>query len=350
MAGSTDPSVLDRMWFPRPDITQEEAKAILLQHYNLSGRLKELVSQQDRNYLISTTSQSFVLKICLAEYALLELEAQVSALQHLLTKPGVPRVPSIIPTTSGESMILLEIKERKYCARLLEYLEGEPVIEVENLSPELIRSLGVLAATLTLGLADFEHPGLNRSLQWNLHNAGPVADHLLSSVHDDGRRDRMSWEMASALTRLKPLEKDLRIQTVYHDLAGDNLLCRKNQLGALIPDAVIDFGDIVRGWLVSDLVVLCAWLLQYKDDDIQSVLPAIVAYHEICPLNDAELRAIWPMVIVRSVVLLASSEQQLSVDPANKYACRDLEVERSVFERVISVDADLVHTKINEAL
>ncbi|KAJ4298155.1 hypothetical protein N0V90_006054 [Kalmusia sp. IMI 367209] len=343
-------SFLDRMWLPRPDITQEEARAILLKHYDLSGALKELDSQQDRNFLIDTGVKSFVLKICLAEYGPTELEAQVSAFQHLHTKSGVPRVPSIIPTTEGESIILLEIRERKYRARLLEYLRGEPVIEEENLSPELIRSLGALAANLTLGLSDFEHPGLNRSLQWDLRKSGPVAEHLLSSVRDDERRNRISEGMTSALTRLKPLEKDLRIQTVHHDLTGDNILCRKDQFGVSIPDAVIDFGDIMRGWLVSDIVVLCAWLLQYNEHDIQSILPAVIAYHEICPLNDAELRAIWPLVIVRSVVLLASSEQQRSADPANSYAYRDLEIERSVFASVIGVDADLIYNEITKAL
>ncbi|KAK7179708.1 hypothetical protein DPSP01_001338 [Paraphaeosphaeria sporulosa] len=350
MGGSIDASFLDRMWLPRPDITQEDAKAILLKHYDLSGDVEELFSQQDRNYLIVHGAESYVLKICLAEYALTELEAQISAFQHLRTKAGVPRVPSILPTTEGGSIILVEIRGRKYRARLLEHLEGEPVIEEHSLSQELIRALGALAASLTLGLRDFAHAGLNRSLQWDLRNAGAVADHLLSSVQDDERRSRMSKGMNTALTRLKPLEKELRIQTVHHDLTGDNILCRKDQSGASIPDAVIDFGDITRGWLVSDLVVLCAWLLQYNEQDILSVLPAITAYHELCPLNDAELRAFWPLVIVRSVVLLASSEQQLSVDPANSYACRDLETERSVFERVTSVDADLIYTNIIEAL
>ncbi|KAL1597887.1 hypothetical protein SLS60_008374 [Paraconiothyrium brasiliense] len=350
MGDFSNASFLDRIWLPRPDTTQGDAKAILLKQYSLSGALKELDSQQDRNYLIDTGAESCVLRICLAEYELTELEAQVSAFQHLRMKPDAPRVPSIIRTTAGDSITLLDIRGRKYWARLLEYLEGEPLEEEENLSPELTRSLGALAANLTLGLSDFHHPGLNRSLQWDLRNAGSVADHLLSSVHDDERRKRISKGMASALKRLEPLKNDLRIQTVHHDLTGDNVLGRKDQFGVSIPDAVIDFGDIMRGWLVSDLVVLCAWMLHYSEADIQSILPAIIAYNQICPLKDAELRAIWPLVIVRSVVLLACSEQQRSVDPANIYAYRDLEIERGVFERVTSVDADTIYTKITNAL
>ncbi|KAF2441028.1 hypothetical protein P171DRAFT_488602 [Karstenula rhodostoma CBS 690.94] len=90
--------------------TNDEAKAILLKHYHLSGTLKELDSRQDHNYLVDTGAKRFILKLCVSEYGLPELEAQVSALQHLRSKPGVPRVPSVIPTTEGETIILLAIR------------------------------------------------------------------------------------------------------------------------------------------------------------------------------------------------------------------------------------------------
>lgn len=350
MEALTDTGFIDRMQLPRPDVTEEDAEDILRIHYGLSGSLQELGSQQDRNYRIDTGVARFVLKICLVEYAPIELEAQNSALHHLRTKPEVPRVPDIIPATNGEEIIMLKIRGQEYRVRLLEYLEGEPLIGHKNLSDTSVFALGTFCARLTLGLADFEHPGLERSLQWDLRRAGPVADHLLPAITNREERDRIATAMATTLKRIQSLEGGLRIQPVHHDLTGDNILCLINESGHPIPGAVIDFGDMTKGWLVSDLAVTGAWLLQCVGDDVLSILPAIKAYHTACPLNDAELRALWPLIIARAVVLVASSEQQLSIDPSNDYVRRNLEYERKIFDIATSVDPELMDAEILNAV
>ena len=38
-----------RTELPRPDVSAEEARALLAEHYGLSGTISELGSQQDRN-------------------------------------------------------------------------------------------------------------------------------------------------------------------------------------------------------------------------------------------------------------------------------------------------------------
>ncbi|KAF2111584.1 kinase-like domain-containing protein [Lophiotrema nucula] len=341
----TDTSFVHRMQLPRPDVTQEDAEHILRKQYNLSGSLKELGSQQDRNYRVDTGEARFVLKVCLVEYALVELEAQNSAMKHLRNKPEAPRVPAIIPTVGGEEIIMLKVRGQEYRVRLLEYLEGEPLIEQSHLPTTAVFAIGTLCAQLTLGLADFKHPGLERSLQWDLRRAGPVTDHLLPAISNIEKRDHIATVMAATLKRIQPLEKELRIQPVHHDLTGDNLLVA-SEAGRAVPEAVIDFGDITQGWLVSDLAVTVAWLLQCVGDDVRSILPAIKAYNTTCPLNDAELQALWPLIVARAVVLVVSSEQQLAIDPSNDYVRRNAEYEGRIFDIATSVDPDLMDAEI----
>ncbi|KAJ4289566.1 hypothetical protein N0V90_010895 [Kalmusia sp. IMI 367209] len=201
---------------------------------------------------------SFVHKICSAECNVLELEAQTMAMQFLRAKPNFPRVPNIIPDIHSEDILLLVIRDKKYRFRLLEYLEGEPLIEHEHLSELSVAAIGAFCARLTLGLADFKHSGLDRSLQWDLRRAEPVIKHLMSATVEVENRDQIAAVITDTLERIRPFEKRLRVQAVHHDLTGDNILSRSLESEHLIPDAVIDFGDVMLGWLVGDLAVTCS--------------------------------------------------------------------------------------------
>ncbi len=68
-----------RTQLARPDVSIEEAQAILAQHYGLSGDLTELGSQQDRNYRVDTSEGRFVLKVARAN------------MRGLRSKPRMPR-------------------------------------------------------------------------------------------------------------------------------------------------------------------------------------------------------------------------------------------------------------------
>jgi Ser/Thr protein kinase RdoA (MazF antagonist) len=350
MAFVTERSFIYRMQLRRPDITIEDAKNILKDHYHLEGTLKELGSQQDRNYRIETSDSRFVLKICRSDYSLAELEAQNLALRHLRAKSEAPLVPNVIKAINGAEIIPLAIRCQQYRVRLLEYLDGQPLNECDDLSVGSVSALGALCARLTVGLTDFEHPGLERSLQWDLRRAGPVSEYLLSATTDVHKREKIKAVMASALKRIQPLEKSLRIQTVHHDLTGDNVLITGNELPNMIPNAVIDFGDLMKGWVVGDLAVTCAWVLQGVKENVLSVLPAIIAYNTVYALNNEEISALWPLIVARAVVLVSSSAQQLSIDPSNDYVRRNLEYESKIFDLATSVHSDYMELKIREAL
>ncbi len=342
----TDETLAQRLELPRPDVTAAEAGDILLSRYGLSGTLTELGSQQDRNYRIDTGEQRYVLKICHMIYETLELEAQNAAIRHLTDMPGAPRVPRVVASTDGQDIVAVSIREQTFQVRLLEYLEGEGLSKPAFLPKQSVAALGALCANLAKSLADFDHPGLDRTLQWDLRRAGPVAVQLLSAITDSAARDRIAKNMVAAVRRVQPFAPALRLQAVHHDVTGDNVVSRRDAHGRLIPDGVIDFGDIIRGWLVGDLAVACASLLHQADADPFFVLPAVKAYHEIYPLKEEELRALWPLVVARAVILVASSEQQISIDPGNDYVRTNLELEKRIFDTAVAVPFDLMETAI----
>ncbi|OJU03037.1 MAG: hypothetical protein BGN83_02085 [Rhizobium sp. 63-7] len=345
-----DDALLHRTQLPRPDVTAEEAAAILESFYDLRGDIKELGSQQDRNYRIDTGSARYVLKICRVDYATVELEAQNAAMRHLSAKPDSPRVPQPIPANNGEDILFLAVGGDEYQVRLLSYLDGEPLTRRKYLAEPAVAALGAMAARLSVNLADFDHPGLDRDLQWDLRRAGPVALHLLQAVTDQQARDRIAKVMVAAVRRIQPLGDLLRIQPIHHDVTDDNVVSRPDLSGRPIVDGVIDFGDLVNGWLVADLAVTCAALLHHADGDPFFILPAVKAYHAVNPLTETELKVLWPLIVARACILIASTEQQLAIDPDNEYVIGNTAHEREIFEVATSVPLTLMEHAIFEAV
>ncbi|WP_428423830.1 aminotransferase [Pararhizobium sp.] len=341
---------LRRAALSRPDVSAEDAARLFSDHYGLSGPIAELGSQQDRNYRIDAASGRFVLKICRADYATVELEAQNAALRHIAGKANTPRVPKVIASNNGADILSVTVRDADYQIRLLDYIEGQPLTQRKHLPAITVAALGTLGGRLALALADFTHPGLSRDLQWDLRNAEPVVSHLLSAVKDADRKQRIGHAMDAAMRRLEGLKPELRQQAIHHDITDDNVVSLPNDSGQLIPDGVIDFGDVINGWLVADLAVTCASLLHHADGDPNVILPAIKAFHDVFPLNQAELRALWPLIVARAAVLVASSEQQLALDPDNSYVSGNIDHERLIFDVAVSVPSAVMEIAILQAV
>ncbi|KQY12994.1 hypothetical protein ASE23_21020 [Rhizobium sp. Root73] len=341
---------LRRAALSRPDVNVEDAASLFAVHYGLSGPIAELGSQQDRNYCVDAASGRFVLKICRADYATIELEAQNAALRHIAGKAAAPRVPKVFAAGNGADIVFVTVRGEDYQIRLLDYIEGQPLTRRKHLPGVTVAALGALGGRLALALADFTHPGLSRDLQWDLRNAEPAVNHLLSAVKDVERRQRISRAMDAAMRRLDGLKSELRQQAIHHDVTDDNVVCLPNDSGQLMPDGVIDFGDVINGWIAADLAVTCASLLHHADGDPFMILPAIKAFHDVFPLNQAELRALWPLIVARAAVLVASSEQQLALDPDNGYVSGNIDHERQIFEVAVSVPSALMEIAILQAV
>ena len=122
-----DSALFQRAELPRPNFSEADATRLLSDMYGFNGPIRELGSQQDRNYLIDTGPERFVLKICRAEYAGDELEAQNEAMRHLAQCGLDLRVPELIPALTGEEILSVKVNGEDCRARVLTYLDGEPL-------------------------------------------------------------------------------------------------------------------------------------------------------------------------------------------------------------------------------
>lgn len=336
---------LTRSALPRPTLGPDDASAILSEFYGLTGRIDELGSQQDRNFRLTTTAGRFVLKVSSANYELAELEAQHAAFIHLADRLEGVRLPHVVPTRNGSDIATVEQGGEQLRFRLLSYLEGEPLTRRRHLSAKTVAAFGNLAGRLSIALADFDHPGLDRDIQWDMRHAEAVIRAMLPAVTDDTRRAGLEAVLNEAVRALEPLLPTLRLQAVHNDLTDDNTVTQ----GAA-PDGVIDFGDLSRGYLVAELVVSITALLHHGEGDAFAVLPAITAFHALRPLTEIEIAAIWPLTVLRALVLVTCAEHQAGFDRENTYIAANAEHEKRILDAATSVPLALMAIAIRQTL
>ena len=111
-------------------------------------------------------------------------------------------------------------------ARVLRYLPGGTLAGAGRyLSPRVVAGLGAVAGQVSLALSSFEHPGLDRVLQWDLRHARRVVDALAGHVRDEDLRGRVTEAAAAAWGRVEPLAGRLPWQAVHGDVTDDNVVC-----------------------------------------------------------------------------------------------------------------------------
>jgi 4-aminobutyrate aminotransferase-like enzyme/Ser/Thr protein kinase RdoA (MazF antagonist) len=327
---------------PRPDVTVEDAAAIAAARFGLEGDIVELGSNQDRNFRIDTGAERFVLKLANPVFSADELLAQNAALAALAGS-GI-RIPEVVTSVDGAELVEVEVAGRTLLARVLRYLDGEPLTGVGRPTRDQLRTLGALAGRVAGGLAALTHPGLDRTTQWDARIGGEVVDLLLEHVEQPAKRGVVREATDAALARLEPLRQRLRVQAVHGDVTDDNIVLGDDGPG------VIDFGDVSDGWLVAELAATVTSALHHVPDEPLAVLDVIEAFHAEAPLDDADLAALWPLVVLRGAVLVVSGEQQVALEADNVYADENRAHEWVAFDVARRLDATELETLIRARL
>ncbi len=333
---------------PPPDVSAAQAAEAARALFGVSGSIVELGSQQDRNFRIDAAGGTYVLKVANPAVTDTELACQNAAMRHL-DAAGM-EVPRPHRSLAGADVERARVGAVEVAIRLLDFVDGVPLVASDHIAAGVRAGLGGLAGAACRALADFEHPGLDRRLEWDLRHAGSVVDAFAGGIGDAQRRERLRTTAAAAAVRLAAVQHVLRVGPIHGDITDDNVVCRPDDDGRSAPAGLIDFGDFGRSWIVAELAVACASLLHHIPDEPLGWLPAVVAFHAVMPLRRAEVAALWPLVALRGATLVVTDEKQLSIDPGNAYVAENLLHDWRIFESAASVPWDLAETAICEAL
>lgn len=315
-----------------PRITPAQAAQLAADLFRVTGSARSLGSNQDVNFVLDAPGAARrLLKIANPATSAEELEAQSRAALRLA--PHV-RVPIACAAADGATVREFTVDGAVLHARLLDFLEGRTLSGSGYLTPAVIAGIGRLAAEVDAAWHDFADPGTERSTQWDLRHANEVVRQLLPSVTDAALRDRVAAAAASASAALVPLADALPVQVIHGDLTDDNVVIAER---TGLPDGVIDLGDLARTWRVGELAITVSSLLHHDGVALPDALGAVTAYHERLPLDPAEVEALWPLVVLRAAVLVASAHEVLATDPDNAYAAENLAHETAILDAAASV-------------
>jgi 4-aminobutyrate aminotransferase-like enzyme/Ser/Thr protein kinase RdoA (MazF antagonist) len=329
---------------PAPQVTDAQAEDLLATHFGIEAQAKSLGSQQDKNFLVCQGDDVVgVLKIANPAFNETELTAQDLAAELIATtEPGL-RVAVPQPNIRGEMRTAVTgLVEGTAYARLLRYLPGGALLESGYLSPDTVAELGDVAGRVTRALAGFNHPGLDRILQWDLRYGADVVTTLVSHVADEIERDRIEAATQSAWARIEPHVDALARQAIHMDLTDANVVVSHAAGGAVHPDGIIDLGDLTDSWAVGELAITLSSVLQHPGNGPTDILPGVRAFNRIRPLTAVEAEVLWPLLVLRTAVLIVSGAQQAALDPDNDYVTNQSDGEWQMFEQATSVHMDVM--------
>ncbi|WP_336659639.1 aminotransferase [Leucobacter sp. USHLN153] len=316
----------------RPDVTEADAVTIARECYGLEVTATELGSNQDRNFaLTEPDGKRSVLRVDNPVFEDDARESQHAALEAY-REAGVAAA-AVLPGLDGK----LTQRWNGFAVRRSEFAAGEPMVDLGYFAPVVLQEFGALAAASVNALAALSHPGLGRAHMWDMRVAFDETVQLAPSIDDEELRERVLLAAREAWSALTPLVDALPVQAIHGDLTDDNVMGRRADDSRVHPATVLDLGDLSYGWRVAELAVTASSLLHHEPERPLRLLDTISAFHADAPLSAAEARAVWPLVVLRAALLVASGWRQLEIDGDNEYARERTDGEQAIFDAATSV-------------
>jgi len=299
-----------------PSFTIEQVKDITNKLYGLTGNLFPLASERDQNFCISTEAgDRFVIKISNSAEDPAIIDMQLKALEHIaLVDPKLP-VPKVLFSRNGSPIEQIQAENgTNHSMRILTYLSGAPPQDHPT-DRALHRPMGACLARLALALRGFFHPKANYELLWDLKHTLKLRQYL-PYIPDAVHHELVSYFLDRFDRNVLPLIPKLRAQVVHNDFVPDNILVAENDPGCIV--GIIDFGDMTHTLLINDLATTIASMLLEQTDPVGVAAEILAGYHELVPLEEAELRILYDLIAARLVMLNVIASWRATIHPYNR--------------------------------
>ena len=316
----------------RPQVSEADAATIARECYGIEAIASELGSNQDRNFVLTEPDGSrSVLRVDNPVFTDPERDAQHAALDAYRAA-GVP-VASVLPGLDGAETQ----RFGGFAVRRSEFAPGAPMVDLGYFAPRVLEEFGTLAAASVRALAELTHPGLDRDHMWVMAVAHEQTIALAPAIADAEIRERVVRAADAAQAALDAVADALPTQAIHGDLTDDNVTGLPGDDARVHPHTVLDLGDLAYGWRVSELAVTASSMLHHEPERPLRLLDLIAAFHRDAPLTAAEARAVWPLIVLRAAVLVASGWRQLEIDGGNEYARERIAGEQAIFDAATAV-------------
>ena len=287
----------------------ESVKPVIFNHWSfLAEATFEPTAQgsSQATYFVNTPDNRFVLKFYAATTETVQIQYEHSLLTFLQSTDFSFAIPVPIPTTSGETFIVVEADGRSLNAALLPWIVGQ-AMDRQNL--DQIQSAGFALASLHHQLAKFDPPGKFARLPfWGaLDRIHPqVSDPLnVAQILSLGleEQERFSQLLSEAIEAAPHLYATLPIQTIHADYITPNILVENDRVVG-----ILDFEFATRDLRLLDYLSSLDQFASFpwKDARFEEIVRAFSTGYRACSsLTVAEMKAaiaVWKLQRASSLV------------------------------------------------
>lgn len=297
-----------------PGFSLADAEKIARQLFCINGQAQLLDSERDQNFRLETDDgRRYTLKISNPAEQEQVVDFQNRALLHIADRDATIPLPRVIPAPDDKLHCHVERSGISHMVRMLSWIDGEPL---GNARPGtgLLARMGSMLARIGIALKDFEHPGSNPPLLWDMKRADNLRA-LIHCIEDAGLR-RLIEPVLDRFDSVKPILLSLRTQVIHNDMNPGNVLLDDSEPRQI--SGIIDFGDLVKSPLIIDLAVASAYYLTADGDPLASALPMIRAYHRQRPLQTSEMEILPDLIRTRLITSLLICSWRISKFPENR--------------------------------
>lgn len=309
-----------------PRFEEKEAVTIGRNLFGIHGTATMLPSERDQNFRLTTASgDQYVLKVANSKEELSVLDFQNQALMHIRQKRVSNKTPPIgcpevLSALDGNRVsVIAGADGQKHAVRMLSYLPGKPFAGVKPKSAPLLESLGRFFGDLDGLLDGFDHPAAHREFHWDLKHAVDTITRLqkwISNLEDRrlvGRfLKRFQADTAQSLS-------GLRMGVVHNDGNDHNVLVMPAGQWDHRVSGVIDFGDMIHTFIVSEVAIACAYAMLDRINPMSAAVPVVSGYHREFPLTEDEVHVLFDLICIRLCLSVCHCAHQSQADSENAY-------------------------------
>lgn len=331
-----------------PAFSHAEAARIAVQHYGIEARAQVLVSERDQNFrMTSSDGTCFTLKISNHAEQLEVIDFQNQALLHVAQQDASIPLPRVIPGLDKALHYSVELDGKSHFVRMISWLDGTVLDDLEA-GPVVLGKIGRLMAQLGVALADFDHPGSNPPLLWDMKRAAGLRE-LLVHIDEAELNNTITRTLDRFVAIVQPRLKRLRTQVIHNDINPDNVLLDKTDPNRV--SGIIDFGDMVKSPLIIDLAVAASYQLSDDGDPLAGALPLIAGYNAVTPLQPAEIELLTDLIRTRLITSLLIGSWRVKLFPENsEYLWGGNERIKRRLVNLDMLDNDLARDRISRCL
>jgi len=302
-----------------PEFNEEEVKEILREKYEINASVSPLVGDIGRNfYIIDEKGNEYIFKIANEIEDFYSIKAQNDVLIFLNCQNFDFKLPSVIKNKRGEYITEITNKKgKKYNSRLLTWIKGKFLAELEEVNEELLINYGKALAAIDRALRKFYIPYVYRYWHWDLKNILDLR-RLTYYITDSEKKRLVEYFLLQFETEVVPEFPQLRKSIIYNDANDYNVLIEKRKNKMKIA-GFIDFGDMVYSYTIFDLAIALAYAMLDKKNPLEIGYPIIKGYNEVLPLEENEIRVLYYCIAGRLCLSLMMSSYQKRFRPEDKY-------------------------------